>query len=133
MVKRGCNSYLDVCLGVTNSSLDESAGVGGVLGVRDLVTGEETKSVGVVGKSIDNGNVALVQVVVPGRVVTVDGGIGGGKIRHDVDASICEHVHTGIVVLGRVDGVDTDSVGAQSLKVRNITCASRFVGQGVGV
>ncbi|KAG9526665.1 carbohydrate-binding module family 43 protein, partial [Aureobasidium melanogenum] len=107
-------SILDVCLGVANSSLNESTGVG-------------------VGKSIDNGDVALVQVVVPGRVVTVDGLVGGGKVRHDVDASICEHVHAGIVVLGRINGVNTDCVGAQSLKVGNITCASRLIGQGVGV
>lgn len=37
------------------------------------------------------------------------------------------------MVLGRVNGVNTDGVCAQSLKVGNITSASRFIGQRVGV
>jgi hypothetical protein len=124
---------LDVSLGVTDSSLDEGAGLGGVLGVGDLVTGEEAERVGVGSKSIDDREVTLVQVVVPGGVVAVDGLVGGGKVGHDVDASICEHVHAIIVVLGGVNGVNTDRVCAQSSEVRNIARADGCIGQRVRV
>lgn len=122
---------LDVGLHVADGRLDESAGIGVVSGVGHLVTGEEAKGVVVLGHLVDNRDVPGVQLSVPLRVAAVNGFIGLRKIGHDVDACVGQCIHTLRVILGRVDGVHTDRVGAEFLHDRNVTLAGRRVGQGV--
>lgn len=122
---------LDVVLGVTDSSLDVSGsiGVAGVVG--DLVTGEETDDVGVLGHLIDDIGIALEEGDIPPGVVAVDGLGGLGQIADNVDAGVVEELHAGGVVGLRVDGVGTDGVGASGLHDGNITLAGLFVGEGI--
>lgn len=122
---------LDVGLGVTNSGLDESRGSGVVLGVGDLVTGEEADDVGVLLHLVDHGRVAGVQVGVPAGGVSVDGHGGLAQIREDVDAGSLEQGHAGRVVGRGVDGVGSDHVGAELLQQRDITLAVGLAGQRV--
>lgn len=124
-------SLLDVCLHVSNCSLDKGAGigVGGIVG--HLVTGKETQDVCVIGHGIDDLGVAEIQVIVPGRAVSNDGLARGRQISNHVDASICQHLHAWVVVCGRVDGIDTDGVGAQLSEERNVSRAFVGIGQGV--
>ena len=115
---------LDVCLHVTDSSLDESAGVGVVGLVGDLVTGKEAKGVVELLHLVDDSGVASVQLVVPLRVIAYDGVIGLGQIGDNVDASVGEHGHALLVVGGGVEGVDTDGVCAELLENGNVTGAT---------
>lgn len=124
---------LDVLLGITDGSLDESRGGSVGLVVGDLVTGEETDDVGVLGELVDDGSVALVEVSVPGRVVAVDGQAGLGKIGDDVDASSVEELHAGTVVGGGIDGVGSDGVGTEFREEGNISLASSSIGERVSV
>ena len=120
---------LDVGLHVTDSGLDVGAGVRGLFAVGDLVTGEETDDVLVLGQLIHDGGVTLVEVVVPLGVLAVDGLAGRGQIRNDVDAGLGQEIHALLVVLLRVDGVHTDGVGTEFLKHGDITLAGLGVGQ----
>jgi hypothetical protein len=122
---------LDVCLHVTNGSLDESAGVGVVGLVGNLVTSEETESVVVRSHRVNDLGVTGVELIVPRRVVADDGGIGLGQIGDDVDASVCKHRHALVVVGGGVNGVDTDGVCAELLENGKITRAAGNIGEGV--
>lgn len=114
---------LDVCLGVANSGLDESAGNGVVGLVGNLVTGKEAKGIVILHHLIDNGHVALVDGGGPSWVVTDDGVLGLRQVGNNVDASIGECVHAVLVVLAGVDGVDTDGVGLELLEVLDVTLA----------
>lgn len=123
----------DVGLGVTNGSLDEGRGVGVALVVGDLVAGEEADGVVVLGQGVDDGGVALVQGSVPLGVAADDGLVGRGQVGDDVDASVGEQRHAGVVVGGGVDGVGTDDVGAGSSQDGDISLAEGLVGERVDV
>lgn len=124
---------LDVCLGIADGGLDVGTGLGGVDRVGNLVTGEETERVGVVGHRLYDRDVTGVELVGPLGVITVDGDVGRGQVGDDVDASVGKQRHALVVVSIGVDGVDTDGVGAELLEVRNVTLAARRVGERVGV
>lgn len=128
-VKRTVGGMRSVGLHITNSSLDESAGssVGGV--VANFVTGEETESVRVLGKRVNNGGVTLEQVDVPFGVFTRDSLGRTGQIGQNVDTSITKSLHTLVMVGSRVDRVNTDKVCLETLKDRNITRATSWVTQ----
>lgn len=106
---------LDVGLHITDSSLNESTGIGVGAVVGNLVTGKETDDIGVLGQLVYDGGVAFVQGNVPLGVITDDGFFGLRKISHDVDAGILEHLHALFVVFLGVDSVNTDGVGLQLL------------------
>lgn len=124
---------LDVSLGVTNSGLDvsRSIGVGGLVG--DLVTGEETQDVGVVGELVDHRSVSGQQFGVPGGVGSVDRSVWLGQVGNNIDTGIVQHLHTVGVVLGGIQSVHSDDVGVQLLQVRNVSLTSVNVGQWVDV
>lgn len=122
---------LDVSLGVSDSSLDESGGVGVGCIVGDLVTCEEPQNVGVVGEHVDNGLVTVEDFQVPGRRLSVDGDLWGGQVGDDVDTGVVQSVHTLAVVQRGVNGVDTDNVSVQLLQVRDVSGTSVVVGQWV--
>ena len=122
---------LDVGLHITNSSLDIGAGFGVGLVVGDFVTGKETDDIGVGSEFVDNGGVAFIEIIVPLGVVTVDGGCRLSQIGNNVDASIVKEFHTLLVILLRVDGIDTDGVGVEFLQERDITFAGLDVGERV--
>lgn len=124
---------VDVGLGVTNGSLDESRGIGVALVVGDLVTGEEADGVVVLGQGVNDRGVAAVQSGAPLGVATDDGLVGRGQVGDDVDASVGEQRHAGVVVGGGVDGVGADHVGAGSSQDGDISLAEGLVGQGVDV
>lgn len=50
-----------------------------------------------------------------------------------IDSSILKHAHTEGVVQRSIDSVNTNGVGAQFLKKRNVTLAASFVGKRIGV
>ena len=124
---------LDELLAVADGGLDESgrAGPGDVVG--DLVTGEETDDVAVLGHLVNDLGVALQVVEGPRRLLAVDGLGGGTEIGHDIDAGFVEQLHApGVVRLG-VDGIDTDGVGAGLLENGDISGTSADVGERVDV
>lgn len=124
---------LDVGLHITDGGLDVGHGVGVVDPVGDLVTGEETDDVRVLGESIDDIGVASEEVGVPGRVVGLDGLRGGGQIRDDIDTGVGKGVHALIVGgVGR-DSVSADDVGAKLGQVWDVTLAALDVGQRVEI
>jgi hypothetical protein len=114
---------LDVGLRITNGSLDESASNGVVWLVGDFITRKETESVVVLHHLVDNAHIALVEGGRPSWIVTNDRVFGLGQVRNNVDASISERGHTILVVLGRVDGIDTDRVGLKLLEILDVTLA----------
>lgn len=122
---------LDVGLCVTHGGLDKGRGHGVVLGVGDLVTGEEADDVGVLLHLVDDGRVAGEQVGVPAGGVSVDGQRGLAQIGEDVDAGILEQRHAGRVVGRGVDGIGSDHICAELLQQRNVTLAVGLAGEGV--
>ena len=120
---------LEVGLGVTDSRLDESASNGVVGLVGDLVTSEETEGVVVLHQLVHHICVALVDDRVPLGIVSDNRVLRLRQIRDHVDASIGERVHAGLVVLGRIDGVYTDSVGLNLLEVLDVALACCRVGK----
>ena len=54
---------------------------------------------------------------------TVDGVLGGVDIKDEVDTGVLQLLHALVVVLGVVDGVDTDGVDAQLLEQRDVALA----------
>lgn len=123
---------LDVVSHVTGDSLDVgSCLVGVLLVVDDLVTGEESESVFVLGEHLDGGEDTLDvgSVVRVTGLGTVDGVLGVVHIENQVDASVVEGLHTLIVAGAVVDGVDTDNVDTELLEVRDITLADLGVGK----
>ena len=125
--------FLDVRFHVTNGGLDIGNGVGVVLVIGDFISGEETNDVGVFGKGIDDLGIASEQVGVPlGRVA--DDGFGRrGKIGNQVDTGVIQSLHALIVVLGWVEGVGPDDIGAQLSQVRNVPLAAVRIRQRVDV
>jgi hypothetical protein len=65
-------------------------------------------------------------------VLAVEGVVGGVGIERQVDTSVVEHLHTLVVVLRVVDGVDADRVDAERLEVGDIALESLEVEQRVG-
>lgn len=124
---------LDVLLGVTNSSLDESAGVGSGDGVGNLISSEETNSVVVLGKFIDNTGVSGKEIGLPRRIASIDRLIGVGQIGDHVNTSGRQELHTRRVVSRSVDGIGTDDVGTQLRHDRNITRTGGGIGERVSV
>lgn len=125
-----------VVLDVTGDSLDIGGSQGGVgLIVDDLVSGEEGEGVVVLGKLLDGGEDALEVDGVVRRVGVgaVDGVLGVVDIGNEVDASVGELLHALLVVLGVIDGVDTDGVHTEVLELGNVTTADGGIGQGVDV
>lgn len=122
---------IDVGLCVTHGGLDKGRSSGVVLGVGDLVTGEETDDVGVLLHLVDHGPVAGEQVGVPAGGVSVDGQRGLAQIGEDVDAGGLEQAHAGRVVGRGVDGIGSDHVCAELLQQRNVTLAVGLAGQRV--
>ena len=114
---------LDIGLHVTGGSLNKGASIGVGIVVRDFVAGKEAKGVGILCHDIDNGCVASIEIVVPVGVVADDGVARCREIRNDIDASGGQGVHAIIMVLIRVNSVDTDSVGAKLGEIRNISLA----------
>lgn len=103
---------LDVCLGITDRGLDEGTGVGIVSLVGDFVSSKEAQGVGELGHLVDDSGVALKEGGGPCCVITLDGVLGVGKILNNVDSGLLEKGHALFVVLCRVNGIDTDNVGA---------------------
>lgn len=66
-----------------------------------------------------------------GRFVASEGVLGGVDIESQVDTSIVQRLHAGIVVGSVVDCVDTNGVDLQFLELSNITGAGGFVGKRV--
>jgi hypothetical protein len=123
---------LDVGLGITDSGLDESAGNGVVWLIGDLVTSKEAESVVVLHHLVHDAHVAAGERGCPSWSVTNDGVLGFGQICYNVDASISERIHAGLVVLGRVDGIDTNGVCLDLLEEFDVTLARSSVGERVG-
>lgn len=125
-----------VVLHVTGDGLDVGGSQGGVAGIVDnLVTGEEGEGVVVLGELLDSGEDGLEVdgVVRLMGVGSVDGVERVVDVGNEVDASVGELGHALIVVLGVVDGVDTDGVDAKLLELGNVTAADGGIGQGVDV
>lgn len=62
---------------------------------------------------------------------TVDRILRGVDVEDQIDTLISKHLHALIVVLGVIDGVDTDGIETQLPKVGNVTLAVLGVGEGV--
>lgn len=124
---------LDVGLHVTDGGLDVGHRVGVVDPVGNLVTGEETDHVGVLGEGIDDLGVASEQIGIPGRVIGLNGLGGSRQIGDDIDTGIGQGVHA--LIVGRVgaDGVSADDVGAELDQVGNVTLAALDIGQRVDI
>lgn len=111
---------LDIRLHVADGSLDKSARIGVIRGVGHLVASEEAENVGISRHGVDHARVARIQRVVPLRVVAIDGLVRRREVGNDIDASICQRGHGGIVVGGRVERVYTNDIRSELEKVRNI-------------
>ncbi|EEQ36275.1 hypothetical protein CLUG_00397 [Clavispora lusitaniae ATCC 42720] len=120
---------LDVCLGVSDGSLDVGRGIGVGNLIGDFISGEETQDIGVVVELVDDRGVTFEQSDVPLRVQTVDRQVWLGQVGNDVDSGVGQSVHTFGVVKRSVQRVDTDHVGLQLLQVRNITLTCLWVAQ----
>jgi hypothetical protein len=115
----------DVLLHVAGNGLDVGRSVGVVLSIDNFVAREEEEEVVVVCELVDSGEDGLeVDVVVGlvegGRVLAVERVSGGVSIKSEVDACIVQHLHSLVVVLGVVNGVDTDGVDTKILEVLDI-------------
>lgn len=124
---------LDVCLHVTDGSLDVSHGSSVVVIVRDLITSEETNDVGVRSESVDNLGVTSEQFCIPLGVGGNNGLFGSRQITDDVDSSIGQGVHAVVVRLVRVDSVGTNNVGAEREEVWDITFTSGSINERIDV
>lgn len=126
-------SVVAVLLEITSDGLDVRSTIGSVAIVDDLVTGEEKKGVGVVGKGINSGEETLQVdgVVRDGGLIASDRVQGSVDIESNVDSSLGKSVHASIVVDAVVNSVDTDGVDAKLLEVLDVTLATSLVGQRV--
>ena len=123
----------NVSLGVTNSSLDEGRGLRVGVVVGDFVAGKEANDVAVLAELIDDIRVALEQVHGPLGIIANDGEHRLAQIADDVDTCVIQQLHALRVILGGVNGVGTNRVGAQRLEKRNIAPARRGVGERVNI
>lgn len=118
------SSRVDVVLHVTSDSLDiGSRLVGSRLVVDDLVAREEGQRVVILGKHLNSSKNALkIHGVVGGAgLKTVDGVAWVVDVKNQVNAGISEGVHALVVILGVVDGVNTNSVDAEVLEVLDVS------------
>ena len=53
------------------------------------------------------------------------------QVQPDIDVLACERLHAAVVVLGPVNAVDTDGVGAQRLHQGSISETDLSVGEGI--
>lgn len=123
-----------VVLHVTSDGLDVGGtGIGSRLVVDDLVAGEESQCVVILGKHLHGSKNALEILGVVGRsgLGAVDGVAGVVDIKNQVDASVGESVHAVIVVLGVVDSIDADNIDAKVLEVLDVSLTRLGIGQGV--
>jgi hypothetical protein len=119
---------LDIPLHITNSGLDEGAGISCLWVIRDLIPCEETNDVGVLGQLIDHRRIATEQVIVPLGVVANNRFTWRGQVGNNVYSSIAEQLHALCMIGLGVNGVYTDSVGIELLKVRDIALACFSIG-----
>ena len=125
--------FLDVRFHITNGGLDVGNRVGVVLVIGNFISGEETNDVGVFGKSVNDLGIASEQGGVPLGIVADDRFGWRGKIANQVDTGIIQGLHALVVVLGRVEGVGPDDIGAQLGQVGNITLAAVRIRERVDV
>ena len=126
-------SVADVLSHITGDGLDvrSSCRARGI--VDDLVAGKEGESIAVTLEGIDRGKDTLEVNIVVGwaRICSVQGIEGGVDVENEVDASICQGVHASVMRRSVVDGVYSNSVDAQLLKLSNISCAAGGIGDGI--
>jgi hypothetical protein len=123
---------LDVVSHITSDGLDVGSGLVGILlVVHDLISGEESECVVVLGEHLDGGENALDvgSVVRRTGLGTVDGVLGVVDIENEVDASVVERLHARIMIGLVVDSVDADNVDAELLEVLDITLANIRIGE----
>ena len=123
----------DVLSHVTSDSLDvRSSGGGGII-IDDLVSREESQSIGVLGKGIDGCEDVLEidRVVGCMRSSSVQRVLGGVDVEDEVNTRCLESAHTGVMVGGVVDRVDTDGVDTQLLELGDVPGAAGLIGNGV--
>jgi hypothetical protein len=65
------------------------------------------------------------------RTLSVDGVKRSIHVENEIDACIGQHLHALIVVLGVIDGVDTDGIEAEFLEKRDIASADLYIGDRV--
>jgi len=124
---------LNVRLGVTDGSLDESACISVVWSVGDFVASKEAQDVGVRSKGVDDSGVPSVKLVVPLRVITVDGETWSRKVRHNVDAVVVQKLHALGVVGSRVNCIRANDVGTELLENWDIALARGVVCERIDV
>ena len=123
----------DVALRIADCSLNKCGCFGIVLGVGDLVASKEAQRVGVALEGIDHAHIPRIKLIVPGRVVSIDGDSGGRQVEDNVDAGVGKRVHACVMTFGRVYGIHADGVGVNLLKVWDISAAAIRIGKGVHV
>ena len=82
---RSVVALLDVSLHVAHSRLHKGCRLGVVDGVGDLIPGEKSDDVIILGQLVDDARVASVELLVPRGHVPVDGQLGLGQVADDVD------------------------------------------------
>ena len=122
-----------VRLEVTSDGLNVRSAVSRLVIVDDFVAREEQQSVVVLGEHLDGSEQALeVDLVVRLlRVRTVNRVLGRVDIESQVDASVGEETHAGVVVSTVVNSVDTDGVDAELLELGDVTLAALLISNGV--
>lgn len=124
---------LDICLGVANSSLDDSgrSGVSQVVG--DFISSKEPNDIGVRGHSIDHRGVSVEQCGGPLWVGSINGVCRFTQVTDDIDSGGIQQGHALGVIRGRIDGISSDGVGSQLLELGNIASTAVNIGKRVGV
>lgn len=119
---------------ITGDGLNVRSGLRGGAVVDNLVTGEEGKGVIVLSELLHGCEDVLEVDIVVGDLgfSTVEGVLGSVDVENEVDTGLGQGVHALVVVLGVIDGVDTDSVQAKLLEVFDVTLTSIDIGDGVG-
>lgn len=123
---------LEVVSHITSDGLDVGGGLVGILlVVHDLISGEESECVVVLGEHLDGGENALDVGGIVRRtgLGTVDGVLGVVDIENEVDASGVERTHALVVISLVVDSVDANNVDAELLEVLDITLANIGIGE----
>ena len=62
---------------------------------------------------------------------TVDRVLGSVDVESEVDTSVGEGIHAGVVLGSVVDSVDTDSVDAELLELGDVALAAIGIGNGI--